>query len=192
MTQLILASGSPYRKELLARLAIPFECIPPDVDESPLENEQPRSYVQRLAKAKAETIGHDHTDCLIIGSDQCSVNEGSILGKPKDRHHAIQQLTSVSGNSIEFLTGVCIYHPQSNWRQEWINTFVVEFRELTQQEIERYLDIEQPYNCAGSFKSERLGISLCSAMHGDDPTALIGLPLIKVTQCLRDFGLNVP
>ena len=192
MSQLILASSSPYRRELLSRLAISFECISPNVDESRLENELPDAYVQRLAKAKAIKIGQDHPDCLIIGSDQCSVNAGKILGKPKDRDHAIQQLQMASGNSIEFLTGVCIHHPESNWTQEWTDSIVVDFRKLSQKEIERYLDKEEPYNCAGSFKSEQLGISLCKAMRGDDPTALIGLPLIKVAQYLRDFGLDVP
>ena len=192
MVQLILASSSSYRKELLSRLAISFECISPNVDESRLENELPEPYVQRLAKAKAMKIGQDHPDCLIIGSDQCSLRSGEILGKPNDRDHAIQQLQKASGNSIEFLTGVCIHHLESNWTQEWVDTFVVEFRNLTQEEIERYLDTEEPYDCAGSFKSERLGISLCKTMRGDDPTALIGLPLIKVAQCLRDFGVNVP
>ena len=192
MTRLILASSSPYRKELLERLNIEFECISPDIDESSLENEQPGDYVQRLAIEKAAEIGNTHTDSLIIGSDQCCVNNNIILGKPKDRDNAIEQLSAASGKSIEFLTGVSIQHPQSGWHREWMDIFTVKFRQLSLPEIERYLDTEQPFNCAGSFKSEKLGISLCQSMHGDDPTALIGLPLINVAQCLREFGLQVP
>ena len=192
MTPLILASSSPYRKELLQRLHIEFECISPDIDESSLENEQPGAYVQRLAIEKAAEIGKSYPNSLIIGSDQCCVNNNIILGKPRDRDNAIEQLSAASGKCIEFLTGVSIQHPQSGWHQEWMDTFTVEFRELTLDEIKRYLDAEQPFNCAGSFKSEKLGISLCQSMRGDDPTALIGLPLIRVAQCLREFGLQVP
>lgn len=192
MTRLILASSSPYRKELLERLHIEFECISPDIDESSLENEQPGAYVQRLAIEKAAEIGNAHAKSLIIGSDQCCVNNNIILGKPKDRDNAIEQLSAASGKSIEFLTGVSIQHPDSGWHREWMDTFTVEFRQLSLVEIERYLDAEQPFNCAGSFKSEKLGISLCESMRGDDPTALIGLPLIKVAQCLREYGLQVP
>jgi septum formation protein len=192
MTRLILASGSPYRKELLQRLNIEFECISPEIDESSLENEQPGAYVQRLAIEKAAEIGKSHADCIIIGSDQCCVNNNIILGKPRDRNNAIDQLRAASGKRIEFLTGVSIQHPKSGWHQEWMDTFSVEFRQLSIDEIERYLDVEQPFNCAGSFKSEKLGISLCQSMHGNDPTALIGLPLIKVAQSLREFGLQVP
>jgi septum formation protein len=192
MTRLILASSSPYRKELLERLHIEFECISPDIDESSLENEQPGAYVQRLAIEKAAEIGKTRADTLIIGSDQCCVNSNIILGKPKDRDHAIEQLSAASGKSIEFLTGVSIQHPESGWHQKWVDTFTVEFRRLSLTEIERYLDTEQPFNCAGSFKSEKLGISLCQSMRGDDPTALIGLPLMKVAQCLREYGIQVP
>ncbi len=192
MTRLILASSSPFRKELLERLHINFECISPDIDESSFENEQPGAYVQRLALEKAAKIGNTHTDSLIIGSDQCCVNNNIILGKPKDRDNAIEQLTAASGKNIEFLTGVSIQHPESGWHREWMDTFTVEFRQLSLAEIERYLDVEQPFNCAGSFKSEKSGISLCQSMRGDDPTALIGLPLIEVAQCLREFGLQIP
>ncbi|MFK7794783.1 MAG: nucleoside triphosphate pyrophosphatase [Gammaproteobacteria bacterium] len=192
MTRLILASSSPYRKELLQRLHIDFDCISPDIDESSFENEQPGAYVQRLAIEKAAEIGKTQPDSLIIGSDQCCVNSNNILGKPHDRENAIEQLRAASGKSIEFLTGVSIQHPLSGWHRDWIDIFLVEFRELSLDEIERYLDTEQPFNCAGSFKSEKLGISLCQSMRGDDPTALIGLPLIKVAQCLREFGLQAP
>ncbi len=192
MTRLILASSSPYRRELLQRLQLDFECISPNIDESRQENEQAEHYVQRLAIEKAAEIGRQCPEALIIGSDQCSLNDGKILGKPKDRDHAIEQLCAASGKTIEFLTGVSIQHPQSGWQQDWLDIFEVTFRKLSQDEIERYLDTEQPFNCAGSFKSEHLGIALCEAMRGDDPTALIGLPLIKVAQSLRVFGLHVP
>lgn len=192
MTRLILASSSPYRKELLERLHIEFECISPDIDESSRENEQPGAYVQRLATEKAAEIGKSHQDSIIIGSDQCCVNDNIILGKPKDRDNAIDQLRNASSKSIQFLTGVSIQHPSTNWHREWVDIFTVEFRQLSLLEIERYLETEQPFNCAGSFKSEKLGISLCESMRGNDPTALIGLPLIRVAQCLREFGLQVP
>ena len=192
MTQLILASSSPYRKELLARLSVEFECISPDIDESRQPDEAASDYVVRLAQQKAEKIGQRHADALIIGSDQCCVNGDQILGKPKDKAHAIQQLEQASGKQIEFLTGVHICHPQGNWQRQWLDSFVVEFRQLSRAEIERYIDKEQPLNCAGSFKSEKLGISLCESMRGNDPTALVGLPLIKVAACLREFGMEVP
>ena len=192
MTPLILASSSPFRKELLARLNLEFECISPEIDESRHENEAPDQYVQRLAKEKAAKIGSDHPDCLVIGSDQCAVNSGEVLGKPKDHDHAVRQLQNASGQTVEFITAVSIIHPNSQWCREWIDILCVDFRELSTEEIERYLAIEQPYNCAGSFKSEKLGISLCRAMRGDDPTALIGLPLIKLAEHLREFGLQIP
>jgi len=192
MTRLILASSSPYRRELLQKLQLDFESISPDIDESRRENELPGDYVQRLAVEKANEIARIHPQGLIIGSDQCSVNHGKILGKPKDRDHAVEQLVAASGNTVEFLTGVSVQHPDSGWHREWIDSFRVNFRVLGLDEIERYLDAEQPFNCAGSFKSEQLGISLCESMQGDDPSALIGLPLIKLAQSLREFGLQVP
>ena len=192
MTRLILASSSPYRRELLQRLQLDFESISPEIDESSHENEHPGAYVQRLAIEKAAKIGRSHPHDLIIGSDQCSVNGETILGKPKDRDHAIEQLSAASGKQIEFLTAVSVQHFDSGWHREWVDVFCVNFRPLSLDEIERYLDAEQPYNCAGSFKSEKLGISLCESMHGDDPTALIGLPLIRIAQSLREFGLQVP
>ena len=192
MTRLILASSSPYRRELLQKLHLDFESISPDIDESSRKNEQPGDYVQRLAIEKAAEIGRTHPQGIIIGSDQCSVNRGNILGKPKDRDHAVEQLSAASGNTVEFLTGVSIQHIESGWHREWIDSFKVNFRTLEREEIERYLDIEQPFNCAGSFKSEQLGISLCESMQGDDPSALIGLPLIKLAQALREFGIQIP
>ena len=192
MTRLILASSSPYRRELLQRLQLNFECISPEIDESCRENEPPAAYVQRLAHEKAAEVSRHHPDAIVIGSDQCSVNNGNILGKPKNRDHAIEQLTAASGKSIEFLTGVSLQQQASDKQHEWIDTFTVTFRDLSRAEIERYLDAEQPYDCAGSFKSEQLGIALCQSMRGDDPSALIGLPLINVAKSLREFGLDIP
>lgn len=192
MTQLMLASSSPYRKALLERLGITFACLSPKIDEAQHHDETPRDYVQRLAREKAAKIGGQHSDCLIIGADQCSVNSGQILGQPKHHQHAVEQLRRASGETVEFMTGVCILHPQSGWQRQWVESFYVDFRQLAPEEIERYLATEQPFDCAGSFKSEGLGVALCSAMRGNDPSALIGLPLIRVAQCLREFGLNIP
>ena len=192
MTRLILASSSRYRRELLQKLQLEFECISPDIDESHRSNEAADEYVQRLAVEKAAKIGQQHSQALIIGSDQCSVNGEQILGKPKDHQHAVEQLRAASGRAIHFHTAVSIQHPESGWQRDWTNTFAVNFRILSNEEIERYLKAEQPYDCAGSFKSEQLGIALCESMQGNDPTALIGLPLIKVAQSLREFGLQIP
>lgn len=192
MSHLILASSSPYRSQLLQKLKIEFESISPNIDESRHDNESPRTYVQRLAIEKATEIGRDHPSAIIIGSDQCSVNQGNILGKPKDREHAIQQLSAASEQCIEFLTGVSVQHTESGRQQNWVDTYKVTFRALSLAEIERYLDNDQPYNCAGSFKSEQLGIALCQSMQGDDPSALVGLPLIRVAHALREFGLEIP
>ncbi len=192
MSRLILASSSPYRRNLLRKLGVDFDSIAPDIDETRHENELATNYVERLASEKAAKIGQEYPQALIIGSDQCCVNGGIILGKPYDREHAIEQLKAASGRSIEFLTGVSMQHIESNWQQHWVDSFKVNFRALQPDEIERYLDAEQPYDCAGSFKSEQLGIALCESMQGDDPSALIGLPLIKVAHALRRFGFNVP
>lgn len=192
MTPLILASSSVFRKQLLERLTVNFECISPQIDESTHPDESPQEYVVRLAKEKAAEIGRSHEDALIIGSDQCCVNNQRILGKPRDHQQAVEQLQAAAGKKIDFFTGVSIQHPASGWQRDWLDIYTVEFRELTLDEIERYLAREKPYNCAGSFKSEQLGISLCQAMHGNDPTALIGLPLMRVASTLREFGMQLP
>jgi len=192
MTRLILASSSPYRRELLQRLKLNFECMSPDIDETQQPDEAPGDYVQRLAVEKAAKISQRHPDSLIIGSDQCSVNDGLILGKPRDRADAMAQLNAASGKQLVFMTAVSLQHAASGWQTQWLDQFFVSFRQLSQEEIERYVDREEPYNCAGSFKSEQLGIALCHSMQGDDPTALVGLPLIKLAQALREFGFQVP
>lgn len=190
--QIILASSSRYRQALLARLGVAFDCIAPEIDESRAEDEFPRDYVARLAHEKAAKIGESHSEALIIGSDQCAVVNGEIMGKPGDRETSIQQLRAAAGNEITFLTGLCVLHAASGWTQQYIEPFSVGFRDLTDAEIERYVDAEKPFDCAGSFKSEGYGVSLCQFMRGEDPTALIGLPLIRVCQSLREYGLQLP
>lgn len=190
--KLILASSSRYRRELLSRLNIEFESISPNIDESQHANEPAHTYVQRLAEQKAQVIADLHPDHLVIGSDQCTVMNTKIIGKPHTRAKAIEQLKAASGQQIEFLTGVSVIHQPSAWSRSFVETFWVSFRDLSQEEIERYIDTEQPLDCAGSFKSEGLGISLTNAMKGEDPTALVGLPLIRLAQALREFGWLVP
>ncbi len=189
---LILASSSSYRKNLLARLGVNFESIAANIDEIQQEGESPTEFVQRLAQEKAAKVGHSHPNHLVIGSDQCALISGRILGKSENRETAIAQLQAASGSEIEYLTGVTVMHAKSGWSRKCVESFYVQFRDLTLAEIERYVDAEKPFNCAGSFMSERLGVALCRSMRGDDPTTLIGLPLIRISQFLREFGLPVP
>ncbi len=192
MLKLILASSSPYRQQLLARLGVSFECVSPDIDEQTLENENPDDYVLRLSREKAIKIGEIREKSLIIGSDQCAVCEQQIIGKPGAHDKAVQQLSQLSGKHVVFITGVTVLNSQSGEMRTWADHYTIKFRTLQASEIERYLASDQPYNCAASFKSESLGIALCESMQGDDPSALIGLPLLKVAQQLRDFGLVIP
>lgn len=189
---LVLASTSIYRRELLERLQLPFETAAPNIDETRLANEPAQAMVARLAQQKAEAIATQYPNALIIGSDQCAVLGDKILGKPHTHEKAIEQLQASSGNTVEFLTGLCLYDNQTQGFQLDVISFQVEFRELQAVEIENYLLREQPYNCAGSFKSEGLGISLFKRMQGDDPTALIGLPLIRLCAMLREQGYLTP
>lgn len=189
---IILASSSPYRRELLARLGIEFQCISPNIDESQQKQEAPRDYVLRLAEAKARAIAQQYHDHIVIGSDQCAVVDGVITGKPGTNQMAKTQLRQASDKQIEFLTGVCVLQQSSNQIQTFLEPFAVKFRALSDTEIERYIKVEQPLDCAGSFKSEGLGIALAKAMVGEDPTALIGLPLIKLSQVLREFNVLIP
>ena len=190
--RLILASSSPYRQALLMRLGLQFDSIPADIDEAPRSKELPKAYVQRLAQEKAAKIAASHPEAVVIGSDQCAIVDGNIVGKPGNRAAAIRQLQTSSGGEITFLTGVCVVHISSGWSQHYVEPFSVGFRDLSQAEIERYVDTEQPYDCAGSFKSEGYGVCLCRYLRGDDPTALIGLPLVRLSQLLRDFGVQLP
>ena len=188
---LVLASTSPFRKELLGRLNLPFETAAPDVDESRLENESAEDLVRRLSEAKACAIGVTHSG-LIIGSDQVATHADSILGKPGDHATAMRQLQQLSGEHVTFLTGLCLLDSTTGEVQLDVVPFSVLFRKLSDEQIDRYLRQDQPYNCAGSFKSEGLGITLFERMEGDDPTALIGLPLIRLTGMLASAGVILP
>ncbi|MCU7845776.1 MAG: Maf-like protein [Candidatus Thiodiazotropha sp. (ex Monitilora ramsayi)] len=188
---LILASSSPFRRELLSRLGMEFSSVSPDVDESRLPNETAQALVSRLAESKARAVAETHPEALIIGSDQVATIEGQVLGKPGNHDKAVEQLMQVSGKRVNFLTGLCLMHSSSGRTQVLCEPFHVEFRTLTRTEIENYLNREQPYNCAGSFKSEGLGICLFQRMEGDDPSSLIGLPLIRLIDMLRSEGVDV-
>ncbi len=191
-SNLILASSSLYRKELLQRLGLEFCSISPEIDETPGLIESADELVLRLAREKAEKVAAANPKSLIIASDQTlSVNE-NILGKAGNFETAKEQLQQLSGNTAIFYTSLCLLNNQSGQRQLDVVTVKVSFRDLSSTEIERYLMNEQPYDCAGSFKSECLGVSLMNKMTTDDPTALIGLPLIRLCQMLRQEGLELP
>ena len=188
---LILGSTSAARRELLNRLQIPYQIDTPAIDETRQANESAYDMVARLSLQKAQAVAARHPNSLIIGSDQCALLGNNVLGKPHKYENAMQQLRNASGNTLGFLTGLCLYNSQDQSYQLDVIPFDVTFRSLTDAEIDCYLRLEQPYNCAGSFKSEGLGISLFAAMHGDDPTALMGLPLIRLNAMLRAAGINV-
>ena len=189
---LILGSSSPFRKKLLDRLQLDYQILSPDIDETRIENETPADMVKRLSLEKAKAIAKQQTNALIIGSDQCAVLDNQILGKPNNHDTAIQQLAASSGKEVNFLTGLCLYNSATQAYQLDVVHYGVKFRQLSFSEIDNYLKAEKPYNCAGSFKSEGLGITLFERFIGDDPTALIGLPLIRLTQMLRNEGINLP
>lgn len=191
MRPLILASSSPYRQDLLARLGLPFESHSPDVDETVLPDESPDEMVSRLARAKAEAVAQAHPDALIIGSDQCAELDGRILGKPGDHANAVAQLRAASGREVVFHTGLCLLDAYTGRARVATVPFRVRFRTLESSMIEDYLARERPYDCAGSFKSEGLGVALFEAMAGDDPSALVGLPLITLVSMLREEGVTV-
>lgn len=191
MPRLILASTSSYRRELLARLRLPFDIVRPDADETALPGETPLALVQRLAEAKAAAVAALHPQAWVIGSDQVAELDGQTLGKPGGREAAIAQLTAMSGRAVRFRTGVCLSRAGTASRGA-LDTTTVRFRALDADEIARYVDAEQPYDCAGSFKSEGLGIVLFEAIESQDPTALIGLPMIATTRLLRDAGFGLP
>lgn len=192
MLPLILASSSPYRRELLARLHLPFEWASPDIDEHRNDDETATALVKRLAREKAHALAGRYPAHLIIGSDQVAVLGEQILGKPHTFDKACEQLLAASGNHVTFLTGVALLNTQTGQCQVDCVPFSVHMRELTLPRIERYLRTEQPYDCAGSFKCEGLGISLFEAIDNRDPSALIGLPLIALCRLLRKAGFAVP
>jgi septum formation protein len=188
---LVLASTSPFRKEILSRLHIAFETFAPLVDETPLENESPSQLVTRLSILKANSAKSEYPRALIIGSDQVAVIDNTILGKPGNHEQAVKQLNLVSGKQVDFLTGLSVINTETHQIQTDMVNFSVKFRQLTSTQIENYLKLDQPYNCAGSFKSEGLGIALLDRMIGSDPTSIIGLPLIRLVRMLEaeDFSI---
>lgn len=190
MPQLILASISPWRRALLEKLAIPFECAAPEVDETPLPGEAPRHLVLRLAQKKAQSLAHRYPSHLIIGSDQICVLDGEITGKPLTEENARQQLLKARGNIVTFYTGLALYNSATGHLQTEVEPFDVHFRHLSETEIEDYVRKERPLHCAGSFKSEGLGIALFERLEGRDPNTLIGLPLIALCQMLRREDMN--
>jgi septum formation protein len=188
---LILASSSPYRKELLQRLLLDFEVFSPDIDESQLADERPEQTALRLAQLKARKIGETHPEAIIIGCDQVATLDGLQLGKPGNHKNATEQLRMMRGKQVTFHSALCLYNAKTQHMQAEVVPYVVEFRNVSNEQIDRYLLTEKPYNCAGSAKSEGLGIALISAMHGEDPNALIGLPLIKLISMLTAENIHV-
>ena len=189
--KLILGSTSVYRRELLGRLNVPFSVESPHVDETPLPGEHPAALAQRLALAKAHAVAQRFPDCVVIGSDQVAELDGLALGKPGDHDRAVAQLRQMRGKTVIFQTAVAVVCLESGFSQQSLAPVKVLFRPLDDAEIENYLRIEQPYDCAGSAKSEGLGITLLDAIESDDPTALVGLPLIRTSRMLRAAGIQL-
>jgi septum formation protein len=187
---LILASTSRYRHELLERLRLPFTAVAPRVDETPLPGEAPAALALRLALAKAQAVAALHLQAVVIGSDQVADLDGQPIGKPGTHERAVTQLRQLSGRCAVFQTAVAVVRASTGFAEVMLAPVTVRFRHLSEGEIERYLRLEQPYDCAGSAKSETLGIALLDAIESDDPTALVGLPLIRTCQMLRRAGLD--
>ena len=189
---LVLGSTSRYRRELLQRLNLTFDVAAPDVDETPEPGETPRTLALRLALAKAQAVARQHPSAIVIGSDQVADLAGEPLGKPGNHERAVQQLRRMRGHTVVFQTAVAVVCLATGFEQVELAPVEVKFRDLSDAEIERYLRAERPYDCAGSAKSEGLGIALLDAIHSDDPTALVGLPLIRTCRMLRAAGLVLP
>ena len=189
--QIVLASTSPFRKELLHKLGLPFETANPATDESLIPGETPEATALRLSEAKARAVASQFPDALIIGSDQVACLDGQIFGKPGTHDKAVKQLQTMRGRTINFFTGLCLFNAKTGRAQVCGVPTLVTFRNLSDEEIENYLRKEQPYNCAGSAKSEGLGIAVIEKMQGDDPNALVGLPLIALCSLLRNEGVYV-
>lgn len=187
---IILASTSPYRRALLERLGLTFRAVAPGIDETPSHGELPQALVMRLAEAKARALVRDYPQALIIGSDQVACIDGHILGKPGNRAGAIAQLERLSGREVIFHTGLCLFDTRLNSAETLVEPFRVFFRPLTSAQIAGYVDHEQPFDCAGSFKSEGLGIALFERLEGEDPNTLIGLPLIRLIRLLEAKGID--
>ena len=188
---LILASSSEYRRQLLQKLLIPFNSISPNVDESALAGEKPQETALRLAQEKAKKIGNQYPHALVIGCDQVATLDGEQLGKPLNHNNATKQLQKMRGREVVFHSALCLYNAATGNMQAEVVPYLVKFRQLSDDQIESYLTKEQPYHCAGSAKSEGLGIALIERMLGEDPNALIGLPLIKLITMLHNEGINV-
>lgn len=188
---LILASTSPFRKAILDKLGVDFNTASPETDETALENEPPQELVERLSIAKAKAIADKVTDSLIIGSDQVAVIDGEIVGKPHTHENAVKQLQNASGKTITFYTGLCLYNSDTKDYQSEVVPFNVVFRQLSDKQINAYLEKEKPYNCAGSFKSEALGIVLFEKLDGEDPNTLMGLPLIRLVRMLEKEHFHI-
>ncbi|NVK24584.1 MAG: septum formation inhibitor Maf [Gammaproteobacteria bacterium] len=188
---IVLGSTSPFRKEILSKLNIPFETDKPLVDETPLNNETAIELVERLAILKAGAVAERWENALVIGSDQVALFNGQILGKPHTHENAVAQLSSFSGHKVTFLTGLAVKDTMTDKTHSLVEPFEVHFKKLTIEEIESYLHAEKPYNCAGSFKSEALGICLFEKLVGEDPNTLVGLPLIKLVGLFNAFGYSV-
>ncbi len=189
--QLVLGSSSIYRRELLQRLQIPFETADPEIDENPLPKETPEATALRLAKTKARAVAFNFPAALIIGADQVAMLNGVQLGKPLNHSNAFQQLRLMRGKEVMFYTAISLFNSCNNHMQTRIVTFRIKFRQLSDQQLLNYLDKEQPYHCAGSAKSEGLGIALIERMTGEDPNALIGLPMIALVDMLMNEGITV-
>ena len=190
-TRLILASSSPYRAALLSKLGLTFEQHAPNIDETSLPSEAPAALVARLAEAKARAVAAQHPDALIIASDQIAVLGDSMLGKPGNHAAAVQQLRNASGNEVVFFTALALFNSASDRLHLDVEPFTVQFRTLSPAQIDNYLRIERPYDCAGAFKSEGLGIALFNRLSGDDPNSLIGLPLIRLIRMLEQEDIFV-
>lgn len=189
---LILASSSPYRRALLQRLGVSFRWQAPEIDESPRSGETPRALVSRLARAKADAIGASAGQAIVIGSDQVAMRGDTVLGKPGDRATARRQLLECADQEVCFYTAAVVTDPHRSTSEEHIDETCVAFRSLQPEEIDRYLDADQPYDCAGGFKAEQLGVSLFWRIKTEDPTALTGLPLIWLAAALRRCGFQIP
>lgn len=189
--KLVLASSSPFRKMLLERLLVPFETINPDIDETPMIGETPLQLVKRLAVEKAQAVASDYPNSLIIGSDQVAMHGEEIVGKPHTHERAVSQLRSASGKEIKLFTGLALINSETKTLQADVIPFTVYFKQLSEEVIENYLRKEEPYNCAGSVRAEGLGIALLKRFEGDDPNALIGLPLIRLISMLEKEHYNL-
>ncbi|WP_417447521.1 Maf family protein [Idiomarina abyssalis] len=189
---LILGSGSKYRREILDKLHLKYEVVKPDIDESAITSESPQQLVGRLAEAKARAVEKlmAHKQAVIIGSDQVAVCDGQILGKPGNAENAVKQLLRFVGKTVTFYTGLAVLNTATEECEVRVEPFNVEFRHLSENEIERYVELEEPFDCAGSFKSEGLGISLFNSLKGNDPNTLIGLPAIALLDMLRTHKIN--